>query len=186
MLVSRMCVVATVGASLALAGCGSISGNIGAAAGPSASPTAALALCTAVKDVDSLTVSRVIGFPQNHIRFTFPPRVEASSPEQARIVARMVCGLPRMPGGPMSCPADLGISYRLDFGAAGRRFPVVTLDSGGCQEVAGAGPERWAGRSPGFWGVLGRATDVVNPETAFGGCGNQGSAPCQKNATYTA
>jgi len=55
-----------------------------------------------------------------------------------------VCGLPTMPRVVMNCPADLGVSYRLSFGAGSASLPVVTASAGGCAGVAGAGPIRSA------------------------------------------
>ena len=93
-----------------------------------------------------LVVSRVSALPQNHLHFAFPAGVTVSSPARARAVATMVCGLPAVPHGPMSCPADLGVSYRLSFAAGSESFPVVTAEAGGCGVVTGAGPARWTAR----------------------------------------
>ena len=107
-----------------------------------------------------LVVSRVSALPQNHLHFTFPAVITVASPGQARAVAEAVCGLPLMPRVVTNCPADLGVSYRLGFAAGSTTFPVVTASAGGCAGVAGAGPVRSAGRSPGFWAVLARAMGI--------------------------
>jgi hypothetical protein len=180
-MMGKVCMLVAAGALAAVTGCGSATTNPGEPAAL-ASP----ALCSAVSQVDSLAVSRVDGVPGNNIRYTFPPRVVASSPAQARAVARAVCGSPRMPSGAFSCPNDWGASYRLDFGIFGGRPRTVTVQSTGCQVISGAGPVRWLGRTPGFWSVLGKATGVANPATAFSGCSSQVGPKCPKNATYTA
>ena len=107
-----------------------------------------------------LVVSRVTALPQNHLRFAFPARITVSSPARARAVAGMVCGLPAVPHGAMSCPADWGVSYRLRFAAGSENFPVVTAGAGGCGVVTGAGRARWTARVPGFWSVLAHAMGV--------------------------
>jgi hypothetical protein len=119
------------------------------------------ALCATPASVTRLVVSRVTALPQNHLHFAFPAGVTVSRPARARAVAEAVCGLPVMPRGPMSCPADLGLSYRLSFAAGTRSFPVVTAMAGGCGAVTGAGPARWTARSPRFWTVLAHAMGVA-------------------------
>jgi len=181
-LYGRLCLLAAAGAALGLTGCGSVSGTTTAAhSGRPASPPAATVagLCAAADKVDSLTVIRNVAFPGNHLRFHFPARVTTNRPQQARAVARALCGLPRMPRGPMSCPADLGVGYRLVFSASGRRFGVVTLAAGGCQRVSGAGPVRWIARSPGFWTVLERSTGMPGLG-AFFGCGGAVGLMCDQ------
>jgi hypothetical protein len=110
--------------------------------------------------VTRLVVSRVSALPQNHLHFAFPAGITVSSPAQARAVAEAVCGLPAVPRGPMSCPADWGLSYRLSFAAGTRSFPVVMAAAGGCGTVTGAGPARWTVRSPGFWTALAHAMGI--------------------------
>jgi hypothetical protein len=143
-----------------LAACGSTpAGTIPGTAGGSG-------VCAAPGRAASLTVERVSAFPRNHLRFAFPPLVTVSDPGQLRTVARAACALPPMPSGAMSCPADLGISYRLSFTATGRRFPVVRIQAGGCGEVRGLGRTRWTARSPGFWRTLGTALGISHPDAA--------------------
>ena len=181
----RLCLLAAAGAVLGVTGCGSVSGTsaMGPTGRPASTPAAAAArLCTAVREVDSLTVIRNDVFPQNHLRFRFPRRVTTSRPQQAQAVARAVCALPRMPRGTFACPADWGVSYRLEFAAAGRRFEVVTVDASGCQQISGAGPVRWLLRSPGFWTVLERATGVPSPGALLG-CGGAVGLMCDQGAT---
>ncbi|HEX9537810.1 MAG TPA: hypothetical protein VGA04_06515 [Streptosporangiaceae bacterium] len=120
-------------------------------------------LCAAAGSVDRLTVSRVNSIPGNHPRFSFPATVAVGGAAQARAVARALCALRAGPRGPIFCPIDLGVTYRLDFTAAGRSFPAVTIRAGGCEEVSGAGLARWIEGKPTFWTVLGLAMGLTNP-----------------------
>ena len=151
-------ITAAAGAATLAAGCGSQVATTPARpsrpAPPAASPGVIIpggpaspgstALCSTQVGVTRLVVSRVTGLPRNHLHFAFPAGVTVSSPARARAVAAAVCGLPPMPRGPMSCPVDLGLGYRLSFAAGSRSFPVVTVTPGGCGGVAG--PGRSAGR----------------------------------------
>ena len=186
-LFGRLCLLAAVGAVLGVTGCGSVRGTTAMGhTGRSGSTPAATAagLCAAASEVNSLTVIRNDAIPRNHLGFRFPPRVTTGRPQQAQAVARAVCALPRMPRGTFACPADWGVSYRLEFAAAGRRFGVVTVNAGGCRPVSGAGPVRWLERSPGFWTVLERATGVPGP-SAFFGCGGATGLMCPVGANQS-
>jgi hypothetical protein len=157
-------VLAAAGAALLTAACGSQAATTSSAAQP-ASPAStgtgsSAALCSDPAAVTRLVVSRVSALPQNHLHFAFPAGVTVSSPARARAVAGAVCGLPAMPRGPMNCPANWGLSYRLSFAAGTRSFPVVTAAAGGCGTVTGAGAVRWTARSPGFWTALAHAMGI--------------------------
>jgi hypothetical protein len=177
----------------AVAGCAAVTSTTGPSVATHTSPPPHLpgTLCAAPGSVDSLTITRMDEFPRNHVHFTFPPAV-ATSAQEARTVARAVCGLPRMPHGVFDCPMDGGISYRLDFGASAgpgtteRHFPTVTVDATGCQQVTGAGPPRWLATTPRFWTVLGAAIGVADPGAAFRGCTGRLGMACPMNATYNA
>lgn len=132
-------------ACVALAGCGH------AVATDTTGP-AGTGVCANAGQVDRLTIDRVSSFPQNHLHFSFPAQVTATSPHQAQAVARALCALPPMPHGPMSCPGDWGVSYRLHFATSRGGLSPVKVDPGGCQEVYGLAPARWIARSPAFWG----------------------------------
>ena len=176
--IGTVCLLASAAASLAVAGCGSVSGTTVARASRPPGPAAGVAagLCAAVPEVDTLTVSRDDAWPVHHSRF--PQRVVVSRPRQVQAVARAVCALPRMPRGPLACPADWGASYRLDFAAPGRRFAVVTVQASGCRRVSGAGPARWAVQSPGFWPALNQAGAVPWPHPGLDGCGGTSRLMC--------
>jgi hypothetical protein len=184
-------IAAAAGAATVVAGCGSQVVTASSAT-KSASPSTASSsgiipggprssggpdLCSEQASVTRLVVSRVSALPQNHLHFAFPAGTTVRSPAQARAVAAAVCGLPAMPHGPMSCPADWGLSYRLSFAAGTGSFPVVTAAVGGCGAVTGAGPVRWTVRSPGFWTVLAHAMGVSAASAL------RGSGPAQPHTS---
>jgi hypothetical protein len=160
------------GATVLAAGCGSQVATTSSATQPASPARTSTAgggtLCAKPATVTRLLVSRADALPQNHLHFAFPARVTVSSPAWARAAAEAVCGLPRTPRTPMSCPADMGLSYRLSFATGTRRFPVVTAAAGGCGTVTGAGPARWTARSPGFWTVLAHAMGISTAAALHG------------------
>jgi hypothetical protein len=186
---------AAAGAATVAAGCGSQVATTTSATRPASpatpnpggvninpgSPASAdsAGLCSRQGAVTRLVVSRVSALAQNHLHFTFPAGVTVSSPARARAVAKAVCGLPAMPHGPMSCPADLGLGYRLSFAAGSRSFPVVTVSTGGCGGVSGVGPVRWTARSPGFWTVLAHGMGLANDAAL------RGTSPAMPSASPT-
>ena len=172
----RLAAAAAAAAGLALAACGTqqaatTSSATQAASSPASSPSTSPAragglLCRDTAAVTRLVVTRVTALPQNHLHFAVPAGVTISDPATARGVAEAVCGLPTMPHGQvMSCPADLGVSYRLSFAAGRAAFPVVTVTAGGCGGVSGAGPVRRA-TSATFWTDLARALGAPHPNAA--------------------
>jgi hypothetical protein len=180
-------IAAAAGAAAVAAGCGSQVVTTSSATKPASPSTASSGgiipggprssggpgLCSEQASVTRLVVSRASALPRNHLHFAFPAGITVRSPAQARAVAAAVCGLPVMPRGPMSCPADWGLSYRLSFAAGTKGFPVVTVAAGGCAAVTGAGPVRWTARSPRFWTVLAQAMRVSAPSAL------RGSGPAQ-------
>jgi len=93
------------------------------------------------------------------------PGITIKDPAQARQLAIDICKLPRMPGGPISCPADLGGGYVLQFSAHGNRFHAITLGTSGCQVVSGTGSgrARWVSRERVFWQQLAHLTGITAP-----------------------
>jgi hypothetical protein len=166
---------AVAAAAIGLAGCGGGSdpGNAAATGTPAptgpASQARSLAggpLCANAGAVDRLTVSRVNTIPANHPHFAFPAMVTVTDAVQARTAAQALCALRPEPGGVLTCPADLGISYRLDFATPKRSLPAVTIRAGGCEGISGAGLTRSSMRTPAFWAVLGRAMGLTHPSHA--------------------
>jgi outer membrane murein-binding lipoprotein Lpp len=152
-------VVALALSGLALAGCGH-------AAATDTTSAAGMGVCDNASQVDRLTIDRVNAFPHNHLRFSFPAQVTASSARRAQAVAHALCSLPPMPSGTMSCGADLGVSYRLHVAAGPGRIWLVTVAAGGCEEVSGLGQIRWVARTPAFWGTLGQAAGIAHVSSA--------------------
>jgi hypothetical protein len=166
--------MAAAAAGLALAACGTeqaatTSSATQAASSPARSTSPAQPgglLCRETASVTRLVVTRADALPQNHLHFAVPAGVTIANPATARGVAEAICGLPAMPHGQlMSCPADLGISYRLSFAAGRGAFPVVTVTAGGCGGVSGAGPVRRA-TSAAFWTDLAKALGAPHPDAA--------------------
>jgi hypothetical protein len=166
--------MAAAAAGLALAACGTeqaatTSSATQAASSPASRTSPAQAgglLCRETASVTRLVVTRADALPQNHLHFAVPAGVTIANPATARGVAEAICGLPAMPHGQlMSCPADLGISYRLSFAAGRDAFPVVTVRAGGCGGVTGAGPVRRA-TSAAFWTDLAKALGAPHPDAA--------------------
>jgi hypothetical protein len=162
---------------IGLASCGSAPSN--AASSGRAKPAATASqvrsatggtLCAETGSVHRLTVSRVNALPVNHPNFSFPATVAVSDAAQARAVARALCAPQPLPRGVVACPADLGITYRLDFATSRRSLPPVAIRAGGCEGVSGAGLTRWSIRTPAFWTVLGTAMGLAHPgHAAFSG-----------------
>jgi hypothetical protein len=169
---------AAAAAAIGLAGCGggSAPGNAAATGTPAPTGPASQArsltggpLCADAGAVDRLTVSRVNTIPANHPNFAFPATVTVADAVQARAAAQALCALRPEPGD-LACPADLGISYRLDFVTPKRSLPAVTIQAGGCEGISGAGLTRSSMRTPAFWAVLGRAMGLTHPShAAFAG-----------------
>ena len=120
------------GPVLLLAACGSIrasdSGGAsgaspGAASSPSAgTPAAQAVLCQEAGSVTSMEIARSAGarIPQE-MQNAIPDRLTVAQPASARQVARALCALPKMPPGPVHCPAlFIGTTYHLIFTANGR------------------------------------------------------------------
>jgi len=122
-----------------------------------------MTVCSHIRDVDGMTISRVNVFPQNHEHFTFPALISVVEAARPQAVARALCTLPVFPSGPtpMSCPVDLGISYVLRFITDDIKLAAVTINATGCREVTGLAQPRWTALSPAFWSVLGTAAGIA-------------------------
>jgi hypothetical protein len=102
-----------------------------------------------------VAVSRTTAFRAFQEGLTLPRGTAIVEPGLVRGLATALCGLPKMPPGPVSCPAQFPGSVRFGFAAGGRPFPFVTVQMSGCRIVTGLGPARTA-RSAAFWRTLGR------------------------------
>lgn len=151
---------------IALAGCGqAATGTPAAVSGRPADPAAAArpALCAHPADVSRVQIVLIPAFAQLQQSVKGSRKLiklTVTDPARARTLARAVCGLPRMPAGPVLCPNEIGGGYQLTFTADGRHPPVVDAQATGCERVTGTGPVRWAARTPGFWTVLGKVAGI--------------------------
>ena len=158
---------AVVGAIVALAACGSqaAAGQSASAGGPGTAPApggtapAGVALCRDIPHLTRVAVSRTMAFRAAQPRLILPRGITIVEPGRVRGLAAALCGLPKMPAGPVTCPAQFGGSLRFEFAAGGRPFPSVTAQVSGCRVVAGLGPDRTA-RSPAFWHTLAQDTGL--------------------------
>jgi hypothetical protein len=113
---------------------------------------------------DPAGVGRVVVFRTSNLHDMIRPRrpvprvLSRASGVRARALAEAVCALPKLPPGPLGCPAQFLSHYVLVFTAGHRRFPAVTVQPTGCQTVSGLGRVRWAARTPSFWAALDRVT----------------------------
>jgi len=143
-----------------------------AASAPQGAAAVQQSLCKSIGRLDRLVVRRVDAFPQNNTHFSFPAVTVVEEVASVRDVAKVLCALPRIPNTMMSCPADLGITYRLSFTAPEETIPTVVVSATGCETVLGIGPSRWVGTSPNFWRRLGEDMGLASPTWAtFRGTG---------------
>jgi hypothetical protein len=152
---------AVAGVMAAVAACGSVRAGSGSHPGmaassavPSAGSTsapaggavaAAVPLCMNAAHLDRMVVSVGPGLMQGHLREAQPAGATITDPARVRAVADALCRLPKMAPTHMMCSEIHSGLYRLTFSAAGRMFPPVTVDAGGCRRpVYGLGPARLA------------------------------------------
>jgi hypothetical protein len=98
-------------------------------------------LCAEIPALTRMTFTRMT-WPPAHAREVLPTGFTVRDPATVRRIATILCGLPRMPVGAMSCPNLAGASYRIDFAAPGKAIPAVLISLSGCRTVAGLGPLR--------------------------------------------
>jgi len=152
-----------VGAMITLAGCGSqvaaghsaAAGGMGAAPRPGGRADAGVALCRDRPALTSVVISRTMAMPRLAPGLILPRGVTIREPPAVRRLAAALCELPKMPRGPVSCPARFRGSLRFAFAAGRRPFPTVTVQMSGCRVVTGLGPSRTA-RSTAFWRTIGQ------------------------------
>jgi hypothetical protein len=147
------CGTTVAGAGTAASGSASHVPAVGAAAQPSPSvnPGGVMigagsardtALCRAVPKLTRMTLMQSPRPPSLHVREVLPAGFTVRDRATVRQLATLLCALPAMPPGPMTCPNDMGISYRLYFAAGARGFGEVTVALTGCRMVTGLGPPR--------------------------------------------
>jgi hypothetical protein len=135
----------------------------------SGGPVKAGDACSSAAGLTSLTVTRVVGLPQNHTTFSFTTPIVVNDRAAVGAAARLLCDLPPMPSGAFSCPADFGTTYVFSFSASGGAQPQLraVLDPDGCRTVTGLGRTRWTSEAPAtFWGDLGRSIGLQGATNA--------------------
>ena len=100
------------------------------------------ALCRAVPALTRMTFMLSAKPPSLHVREVLPAGFPIRNRATVRQLAALLCGLPAVPPGEMTCPNDMGGSYRMFFFAGGRAFGEVTVELTGCRVVTGLGPPR--------------------------------------------
>ena len=126
----------------------------GTSSAPGGTALAGVALCRDIPQLTRVAVSRTAAFRALEPRTILPRGITIVKPALVRGLAAALCGLPRMPPGPVTCPAQFRSSVHFGFAAGGRPFPFVTVETSGCRVVTGLGPARTA-RSAAFWRTLG-------------------------------
>jgi hypothetical protein len=152
---------AAVGAFITLAACGSQVAAVQTASTHSpatppkrgAGPVAGVALCRDIPRLTSVVITHTTAFRAFQKGSILPRGITILAPGQVRDLATALCELPKMPPGPVTCPAEFGSSVRFGFAARGRPFPPVTVQASGCRVVTGLGPARTAS-SAAFWRTL--------------------------------
>ncbi len=103
-------------------------------------------LCTEIPKLTRMTFTRTAWPPQfRHSHLALPSGFTVTNAGAVRRIAAVLCGLPALPRGVMSCPDLVGGSYHLFFAAPGKAIPTVGIQYSGCRVVTGLGPARtWA------------------------------------------
>jgi hypothetical protein len=100
-------------------------------------------LCTEIPNLTRLTFTRTAWPPPfPHPHYAVPTGFIVRDVATVRRVATVLCGLPVVPRGVMSCPDLVGGSFHLFFTAPGKTIPVVGIQYSGCRVVTGLGPAR--------------------------------------------
>jgi hypothetical protein len=103
-------------------------------------------LCREIPKLTRMTVIRRAGAPPlHHVREVLPAGFIIRNAATVQRIATMLCALPTLPSGFISCPDLVGGSFQLFFGAPGKAIPSVGIQYSGCRVVSGLGPPRtWA------------------------------------------
>ena len=104
-------------------------------------------LCREIPKLTRMTVTRTPGaaLPLHHVREVLPAGFIIRNAATVQRIATMLCVLPGLPRGFISCPDLVGGSFRLFFSAPGQAIPSVGIQYSGCRVVSGLGPPRtWA------------------------------------------
>ena len=145
------CGTTVAGTGAAASGTASHTPAVGATAKPSVNPGGVMigagsakdtALCRAVPNLTRMTFMLSTRPPSQHLREVLPAGFTIKDRTTVQQLATLLCALPAVPPGHLTCPNDMGASYRMFFAAGGRGFGVVTVEVSGCRVVTGLGPPR--------------------------------------------
>ena len=125
--------------------------------------SAGVALCRDVPNLTKVAVSRMTSLHVLEPTMVLLRETTVRKPHLVRGLATALCGLPKMPRGPVSCPAQFGGSLRIAFAAGGRPFRPVIVQVSGCRVVSGLGPAR-AAPSAALWRTLGKDLGLKFPQ----------------------
>ena len=104
-------------------------------------------LCREIPRLTRVTVTRTPGaaLPFHHVREVLPGGFIIRNAATVQRIATILCALPTMLTGFMSCPDLVGGAFRLFFAAPGKAIASVGVQYSGCRVVSGLGPARtWA------------------------------------------
>jgi hypothetical protein len=103
-------------------------------------------LCTEIPKLTRMAFTRTAWpaqFRRSHM--ALPSGFTVTNAGAVRRIAAVLCGLPTLPRGVMSCPDLVGGTFHLFFTAPGKAIPTVSIQYSGCRVVTGLGPARtWA------------------------------------------
>lgn len=103
-------------------------------------------LCAEIPKLTRMTFTRTAWpaqFRRSHM--ALPSGFTVTNAGAVRRIAAVLCGLPTLPRGVMSCPDLVGGTFHLFFTAPGKAIPTVSIQYSGCRVVTGLGPARtWA------------------------------------------
>ena len=99
-----------------------------------------LSLCEAVPGLVRFSI-QVLGSPHQGGAINVSNADIVTKAALVQSVARQFCALPVLPGKPEFCLASLGSWFQLIFGAKDGKYWTVWANSGGCEQVIGAGDQ---------------------------------------------
>lgn len=111
-----------------------------------------------------LDVVRTSVYPDNHIS-----PFEQTVTGQAKVTRlfNALQALPAYPSGTVSCPADFGVVYQLQFQGEESYGYIVSVQAGGCQGVSFDGTSLWTrttANRPQFWTLFAETLGVPEIE----------------------
>jgi hypothetical protein len=103
-------------------------------------------LCMEIPKLTRMTVTRTPWPPPlHHAREVLPTGFTITDAATVQRIATVLCALPALPRGVMSCPDLVGGAFRLFFVAPDKPIASVGVQESGCRVVSGLGPARsWA------------------------------------------